>query len=94
MFGRKPNELNSKLDNVANDLLDKMQANANSRSEFAVDLAHLERVRKLRHNDRKRLDPNTMLLVGANLAGIIVLVAWEHAGHVLTSKAQNFLIKP
>lgn len=92
MFGRKPKDIEVKLDDVANDLLDQMLTNPNSRQEFAVDLAHLERIRALRRNDKKFLDPNTMALVAGNLAGIVIVVAYERVA-VVTSKAINFVLK-
>jgi len=93
MIGRKPKAIEVKLDIVADNLLDHMIDNPNSRQEFAVDLAHLERIRALRRDDKKRLDPNTMLLVAGNIAGILVVVSYERIA-VVTSKAMNFILKP
>ena len=61
--------------------------------EYAEALAHLERLYKLKEkHSPKRVDPNTWLLVGGNLAGIIIIVAWEH-GHVVTSRAIGMIGK-
>ena len=38
----------------------------------------------------KRLDPNTMLVVGGNLAGLMIVVMYEQR-HVLTSSTMKFL---
>lgn len=43
-------------------------------------------------NPRTRVDANTWALIGANLAGILIVVGYEH-GHVITSKALGFIGK-
>lgn len=40
-----------------------------------------------------RVTPDTMALVGANIAGILLIIGHEHA-HVITSKALSFVLKP
>ena len=41
---------------------------------------------------RVRLSPDTIALIAANLAGILIVVGYEHA-HVVTSKALGFVGK-
>jgi len=43
---------------------------------------------------RRRVSPDTLALILANFAGILVIVGYEQLGNVFTSKAQNHLIKP
>lgn len=42
---------------------------------------------------RARVSPDTIALIVANLAGILIIVCYE-AGHVFVSQAKNHLIKP
>lgn len=58
--------------------------------ESAKKIKNLERLYALKSkNAPKGLDPNTLLLVGGNLAGILIIVGYEH-GHVIVSKAIGF----
>lgn len=58
--------------------------------EYATLMNRLERLYKLKEkHSPKRIDPNTWLIVGGNLAGILIVVAYEHA-HVLPGKALSF----
>lgn len=42
---------------------------------------------------RSRVSSDTLALIIANLAGILIIVGYE-AGHVFVSQAKNHLIKP
>ncbi len=58
--------------------------------QYAKALAHVERLYKLRaSNAPKQIDPNTWLIVGGNLLGILIVVGYERA-HVLGGKAIGF----
>lgn len=92
MLGRKPKEIDSKLDKASDKLLNQMLEEEVSRQSFSVDLAHLERIRSLRTNNKKRLDPNTMALVAGNLLGILIIVIYEQ-NHVMASKAKDFILR-
>ena len=62
--------------------------------EYKALLGNLERLRKLKDDNRpKRLDRNTIALVAGNLLGILIIVAYEQK-HVMTSKAFRETIKP
>lgn len=57
-------------------------------------ITHLERLHDLKA--KKRRDPvsrNTWAIIGGNLLGILIIVAYEQK-HVITTKAQNMIIRP
>ncbi len=43
-------------------------------------------------NPKRRISPDTMALIIANLAGIVLVLGYEHA-HIIVSKALGFIIK-
>lgn len=57
-------------------------------------LETLERLMRLEHrkNSGFRVKADTLAQIGGSLAGILVIVGYEH-GHVLVSKALNYVIK-
>jgi hypothetical protein len=58
--------------------------------EYATMLNRLERLHKLKEkNTPKGINPDTLVIVGGNLLGIVIIVWFEHA-HVIVSKALNF----
>lgn len=58
--------------------------------EYAKRIKNLERLYLLRSkNAPAGINPDTYLIVGGNLAGILIIVIYEH-GHVIASKALNF----
>lgn len=67
-----------------------MRTKGEDTDDYATMLNRLERLYKLKEkNAPKRISPDTMLIVGGNLFGILVIVYFEQA-HVLTSKALSF----
>lgn len=67
-----------------------MQTRDGDSEEYATMLNRLERLYKLKEkNAPKRVSPDTLIVVGGNLVGILIIVAYEH-GHVITSKALSF----
>ena len=42
----------------------------------------------------KKLDVNTVAVIAANLTGIAMILVFEKTGGIITSKAQNFVMKP
>lgn len=83
----------SKLDNVIASLLDELIDPSTTEDRYNEGLKQLERLYALKKiQDRPRMDPNTLLLVGANLIGIVTIVGYERS-NVITSKAMNFVPK-
>lgn len=94
MFGRKKNVIEEKLDRVSDKLLDRMLSDKTEVGAFAVDLAHLERVRALSRNTlRSRVSMDTVVSSAASVLGILIIVAYEQK-HVMVSKGLGFVPKP
>lgn len=78
------------LDDAIKQLQDHMAICDGDSEEYATMLNRLERLHKLREKSaRKKVSPDTLLLVGGNLAGILIIVSYEH-GRAITSKALSF----
>lgn len=61
--------------------------------EYSDTLSHLERLYSMKIENRKnRITPDTMVIVGGNLLGILVIVAYEQK-NIIGSKALSFLQK-
>lgn len=63
-------------------------------SEYDDVLKQIERLYKLKSHDREtsRISPDTLLVVAGNLAGILIIVSYEHL-HPFASKAAGFVLK-
>lgn len=93
MFGRPPKVESVKLDAAMNRILDDMDRNDLDSEEYPQLLSYLERLSKLRSNERPgRVSPDTMAAVAGNILGILIIVAYEQK-HVMTSKALGFVPK-
>lgn len=89
MFKKKAAESQA-LDPVILELANDMKAHDGDSEEYATCLNRMERLYKLKEkNTPKQLSPDTLLLVGGNLLGILIIVSYEH-GRVVTSKALSF----
>jgi hypothetical protein len=91
---RKPQKIETiKLNAELNRLLDEMDTIDTNSEEYEQLMTHLERINKLRTQERpQRVSRDTMLVVLGNLAGILVIVAFEQT-HVMSSKALGFIPK-
>lgn len=86
---RKPDrrsEAEKKFDEQLKNQLDQ----AESLEEMADIMSLMERRRTL--GDKRRISPDTMLIVGGNLVGIIMVLGYEKA-NVLTSKALGMILR-
>jgi len=78
------------LDLTIKTLEDDMRSMDGDSEAYATCLNRLERLYKLKEKHSKRaVNPDTWVIAGANLLGILVIVAYEH-GHVIGSRALNF----
>lgn len=59
--------------------------------EYLQCLTTVERLHAIK-NEKKRVSPDTALIVAGNLVGIVIIVAYEHA-HVIASKSFSLLLK-
>lgn len=61
---------------------------------YATILERIIRIEKLKvETQPKRISPDTLALIGANIAGIVLIISHEHAS-VITTKAMSLLLKP
>lgn len=90
---RKPKAVDTKLEKVTENLLDEMLENGPNEEGYSTNLDRLVKLHAVRKSNGKTpLNPNNMALVAGNLLGILIIVAYEQK-NVLTSKAQNLLLK-
>jgi hypothetical protein len=86
---RNPAEV-QKLNDAIAVLEDEMLQTDPGTEFYASMVGQLERLYKLRERHASRqIDPNTLMIVGGNLLGILVIV-WHEQAHVITSKALSF----
>lgn len=91
---KKVDESQTALDETITQLMHDMKMMDGDSEEYATCLNRLERLMKQKEKFApKRISPDTLVLVGANLLGIVIIVAWEH-GHVISSKALSHIVKP
>lgn len=93
---RKPTDTNNLDKAIDKAFLDAESYPTNS-PEFAACMTQIDKLYELRHpslkkEKRKPIDPNTLLLIGANLTGIVVVLGYEHA-HVIASKGFGLVNK-
>lgn len=85
----KPNRLQDVIDK----LLIEMAEMDSDDEEFATKLDQLAKLYKMKEsNNSRRVSPDTMALIGANLLGIAMIIGYERA-NVIASKAMSFVTK-
>lgn len=93
MFINKSNRPKSKLDLEIERLLRYMADEYPGSEDYATISAQLQKLYDLKAIDAKKsVSPDTMAMITANLAGILMIVGHERA-NVLTSKAIGFVTK-
>lgn len=75
-------------------VLSEMNTYGPDSPEYPTLLANLERLSSMKNSNKNimRISPDTLAIVGGNLLGILIIVAYEQT-HPMTSKSLNF-IKP
>lgn len=92
MFNRRP-DITPEMKAVIDELMREMQQREADSDEYDAMLKRLERLYKLKDQDRpKQVSPDVALTVGANLVGIVLVLQYERI-HVVTSKALSFVMK-
>ena len=85
----KPNKFEKEIDAI----LEELQYHEKDSQEYAQILSQLEKLVKMqdiRHS--RRIKPDTLAQVGANLGGIALILNYEKLS-VITTKALNFVVK-
>jgi hypothetical protein len=87
----KPNA----LDDAIERLLSEMNSTDPISDEYGKLVERLDKLHKMKvaeKDNRKRVSADTIVTVGANLAGIVLILGFERA-HIVTSKALGFVLK-
>lgn len=93
MFNPEPPDEKSGLEKAIDGVFKEMSYLESSTEEYAKMVDQLSKLYLLKEIDsKKRVSPDTMATVAANLIGIILIVGHERV-HVVTSKALNFVMK-
>lgn len=81
------------LDDSIDRVLEHMKGENPGTEDYEALLADLERLVKLRSEEQsKRVSPDTMAIVAANIFSVLVVVGYEQ-GHVVISRGLNFLLR-
>lgn len=81
------------LDVMIEDLEHAMIGADPDSEEYQTLLQRYDKLMHLKRDAKSKVDPNTMLLVGGNLLGIIAILVYEKSG-IVTTKALGFILKP
>ena len=95
MFGKFRRGGPSKYDAPIEKALASLETYDTDDAEFSDAMDYLERLTKLKEAEKsvvRKFSPDTLAIVLGNLAGILVIVAYEQK-HVLTSKATGFILR-
>lgn len=93
MFNQEPAVEKSGLEKAIDSVLIEMAELESSADDYAKMVNQLSKLYSLKEIDsKKRVSPDTMATVAANLIGIILIVGHERV-HIITSKALNFVMK-
>lgn len=79
------------LDGQINEILEELRMEEKYTAKYAQMVDQLAKLYALKELEKpKRVSPDAVLAVAANLTGILLVLNYEHA-HVLTSKAMSFI---
>ena len=91
MFSRKE-KTTDPLDKAIEDLLYQMSTYDGFTNEFVIMADQLTKLYAIKEKKKDRVNLDTMVAVGGNLASILLIVNYEQA-NVLTSKALGLLLR-
>lgn len=86
----KKDEIETRLDNEIITVLDIMEKEVKTTEEYASVVDQLTKLYELRQ--KNRISKETMAAIGANVAGIFLILSHERA-HVIASKAFGLVKK-
>lgn len=97
MFTSKSKAEKSQLDRAIDDLFAQMAIVDGDSEEYATMVTQMDTLYKLKEVDanvetKSRISKDTLVIVGGNLLGIIMIVGHERA-HVIGTKAMAFMLK-
>jgi hypothetical protein len=93
--GRKKPEA-TVLDTLISRHVSEMAGFETSEEDYTTAVNNLKILLELKATEprAKSMDPNTLAVVGGNLAGIALILITEMTGHIITSKSMPMVIKP
>lgn len=83
------------LEEAIEKVLISMKSTEPDSNEYGTLVDRLDKLHKMKVSDkdtRSRISADTLLIVGANLAGIVLILGFEKA-NIITSKALSFVLK-
>jgi hypothetical protein len=93
MFAKS--DIDAKLDAEIETLLVKLESITDKKStEYAQIVERLSELHKMRPEKAKRVNPDTMLIVAANIFGILWLARYERENVIKSKSALGLVIKP
>ena len=94
MFEKRSDPTQAALDVTITELMTDMKTLDGDSEEYATCLNRLERLMKQKEKFApKQINPDTWIMVGGNLIGILIIVSYER-GHVIATRALSNIIKP
>ena len=94
MFNMSKSENQEALEKLITSVMHDMAMIGPTHEEYNDLLARLERLEKLRTEEKpERVSRDTLAMIGANILGILIVVAYEQK-HVLTTKAPWNAFRP
>lgn len=86
----KPSALDEAIDNA----LAQLQTVRLDSDEYAAMMDQITQLYKLKEKNTSgdRVSPDTLAIIAANLAGIAMIISYEHV-HAVTSKALGFVLR-
>lgn len=93
MFNRKPDTNDQLLNETIERVMQDMKHEDPNTEKFAQMREQLTELYKIKNENRsRRVSPDTLATIGANLLGIGIIVGHERT-HIVTSKALGFIRK-
>lgn len=87
------NSVDAGLEEVIDAVQDRLLTMDPTSDEFSATVKQLSKLHKIRTQKKGgRVNPDAVLAVAGNLAGIVLILGYERA-HVVTSKALGFVLK-
>jgi hypothetical protein len=91
MFNNNKNK-SLELDEAIQRVHDRMKYEEIDSEEYATLLQRLDKLHSIKEANTKRISPDTLLIVGGNLLGIVLILGYERV-NVVASKALSFVMK-
>lgn len=88
-------EIDSKIEAEIISLLGKLKETTKDSEEYEKYVERLSKLYKLKAEDKpKRVNPDTILVVAANIFGILWLARYEKENVIRGREAMKFVMKP